>query len=61
MMKGTQAVDKLEQILSLGPQTNHQRIDASITHSGVSSAPRQQRHGYSGSGVLRYGLVLVDA
>lgn len=60
-MKGTQAVGELGQNLSLGPQTNHQRIDKTITHSGASSALANKGMAIAvlGSRVLRYGLVLV--
>src|SRR5258708_20468855 len=60
-MKGTQGVGELGQNLSLGPQTNHQRIDKTITHSGASSALANKGMAIAvlGSRVLRYGLVLV--
>jgi hypothetical protein len=60
-MKGTQGVGELGQNLSLGPQTNHQRIDKTITHSAASSALAKKGMAIAvlGSRVLRYGLVLV--
>src|SRR5258708_19704973 len=60
-MKGTQGVGELGQNLSLGPQTNHERIDKAITHSGASSALANKGMAIAvlGSRVLRYGLVLV--
>jgi len=60
-MKGTQGVGELGQNLSLGPQTNRQRIDKTITHSGASSALANKGVAIAvlGSRVLRYGLVLV--
>ena len=60
-MKGTQGVGELGQNLSLGPQTNPQRIDETITHSGASSALANKGMAIAvlGSRVLRYGLVLV--
>jgi hypothetical protein len=60
-MKGAQGVGELGQNLSLGPQTNHQRIDKTITHSGASSALANKGMAIAvlGSRVLRYGLVLV--
>ena len=56
-MKGTQAAGQL----SLGPHTNQQRIDATITQSGASSGLADQGVAIAalGSRVLRYGLVLV--
>src|SRR5260370_38769043 len=60
-MRGTQGVGELGQNLSLGPQTNPQRIDKTITHSGASSALANKGMAIAvlGSRVLRYGLVLV--
>lgn len=60
-MKGTQAVGKLEQNLSLGPGTIRQRIDTTIAHSETSSflASKGRAIASLGSQVLRYGLVLV--
>jgi uncharacterized membrane protein YkgB len=59
--QGTQGVGELGQNLSLGPETNHQRIDKTITHSGASSALANKGMAIAvlGSRVLRYGLVLV--
>src|SRR5260370_5581613 len=60
-MKGTQGVGELGQNLSLGPQTNPQRIDKTITHSGASSALANKGMAIAvlGSRLLSYGLVLV--
>src|SRR5258708_5311597 len=60
-MKLLTSVGELGQNLSLGPQTNHQSIDKTITHSGASSALANKGMAIAvlGSRVLRYGLVLV--
>ena len=60
-MKLLTSVGELGQNLSLGPQTNHQRINKTITHSGASSALASKGMAIAvlGSRVLRYGLVLV--
>ena len=60
-MKGTQGAGELGQDPSLGLQTNHQRIDKSITQLGASSALANKGAVIAafGSQVLRYGLALV--
>ncbi len=56
-MKGTQGVGELGQNLSLGPQTNHQRIDKTITHSGASSV----RQFSAGLGVVEVAIAILIA
>src|SRR5260370_21200745 len=60
-MKGTQTVGELGENLLLGPETNHQRIDKTTTHSGASRTLVNKGVAIAalGSRVLRYGVVLV--